>query len=30
MYELQFDLACDAGFDDAPRQLFASKINPPT
>jgi hypothetical protein len=29
-YELQFDLACDAGFDYAPHQLHASKINPPT
>jgi hypothetical protein len=30
LYELQLDLACDAGFDYAPRQLFAFKINPPT
>jgi hypothetical protein len=29
-YELQFDLSRDAGFDYAPRQLFASKIKPPT
>jgi hypothetical protein len=28
-YELQFDLSRDAGFDYAPRQLFASKIKPP-
>jgi hypothetical protein len=29
-YELQFDLSRDAGFDYAPRQLFASKIKPLT
>jgi hypothetical protein len=29
-YELQFDLARDIGLDYAPRQLFSSKLKPPT
>jgi hypothetical protein len=32
LYELQFDLpvARDVGLDYAPRQLFSSKLKPPT